>query len=110
MSGEEKMENTAFVRIDADILHYYKPTDDCKNVTAKNFVHPPVTKEEQQFPIAFGFAIYKETRLLERILQAINMPNNVYCVHIDTKSSEVFRRAIQTMIRCLPNVYLCKKL
>ena len=34
------------------------------------------------------------------------MPNNVYCIHIDKKSREVFRRAIQAMIRCLPNVFI----
>jgi len=109
ISGEEKMENTLFVWTDADILHYYRPTDDCKNVIAKNFVYPPVTKEEEQFPIAFGFTVYKGARLLERILQAIYMPNNVYCVHIDTKSPEVFRRAIPAMIRCLPNVFISAK-
>ena len=34
------------------------------------------------------------------------MPNNVYCIHIDKKSSEVFRKAIQAIIRCLPNVFI----
>jgi len=104
--GEEKVKSTSSVWTDDDILHYYKPTDDCKNVAAKNFVYPSLTKEEQQFSIAFGFTVYKEASLLERILQAIYMTNNVYCVHIDKKSPEVFRRAILAMIRCLPNVFI----
>ena len=34
------------------------------------------------------------------------MPNNIYCIHIDKKSPEIFRKAIQAVIRCLPNVFI----
>ena len=60
-------------------------------------------------PIAFSLTVYKSARLLERILQAIYMPNNVYCIHIDSKSSRVFRSAIEAMVRCLPNVFISEK-
>ena len=62
--------------------------------------------EKKQLPIAYAFTLYKGARLFERILQAIYMPNNLYCIHIDKKSPEVFRKAIQAMIRCLPNVFI----
>ena len=65
-----------------------------------------MTKDEEQLPIAYAFTIYKGARLFERILRAIYMPNNVYCIHIDKKSPEVFRRAIHAIIRCLPNVFI----
>ena len=91
---------------DFSILNQYKPTEDCQKVLERNFVYPPVTKEEKQFPIAFAFIVHKEARLFERILQAIYMPNNVYCIHIDKKAPEVFHRAIQAMIRCLSNVFI----
>ena len=65
-----------------------------------------MSKEEKQLPIAFSLTVYKGSRLLDRILRAIYMPNNVYCIHIDKKSSEVFRKAIQAIIRCLPNVFI----
>ena len=65
-----------------------------------------MSKEEEELPIAFGLTVHKDSRLLDRILRAIYMPNNVYCIHIDKKSSEVFRKAIQAIIRCLPNVFI----
>ena len=68
-----------------------------------------MTEEETQLPIAYGFTIYKDSRLFERILQAIYMPHNVYCIHIDNKSPLVFHRAIKAMIACLPNVFVSKK-
>ena len=44
--------------------------------------------------------------LLDRIVRAIYVPNDVYCIHIDKNFSEVFRKAIQAIIRCLPNVFI----
>ena len=109
ISGEEKLNKTRTLSNDSKILDIYKPNEDCEHVLQTRFVHPSVSKEEKQLPIAFGFTIYKGARLFERILQAIYMPNNVYCIHIDKKSPKVFRKAIQAMIRCLPNVFITAK-
>ena len=84
------------------------PEQRCRDLLQARFGHPPVTEEENQLPIAYGFAIYKDSRLFERILQAICMPHNVYCIHIDKKSPLAFHRAIKVMIRCLPNVFISK--
>ena len=106
ISGEEKLNRTFVPPNHSEILNIYKQDQECAHVIQARFGHHPVTKEEMQLPIAYAFTIYKGARLFERILQAIYMPNNVYCIHIDKKSPEVFRRAIQTMIRCLPNVFI----
>ena len=91
---------------DAYILDKYYSDEDCTHVVETRFVHPPVSREEKQLPIAFGLTIHRSARLLERILRAIYMPNNVYCIHIDKTSLSVFRKAIQAIIRCLPNVFI----
>ena len=65
-----------------------------------------MSKEEKELPIAFSLTVHKGSRLLDRILRAIYMPNNVYCIHIDKKSPEVFSEAIRAIIRCLPNVFI----
>ena len=106
ISGEEKLNQTYTPRNDSDIFDIYKLDEDCAHVLQTRFVHPPMTIEEKQLPIAYAFSICKGARLFERILQAIYMPNNVYCIYIDKKSPEAFRRAIQAMIRCLPNVFI----
>ena len=106
ISGDEKLNRAYTPRNDSDIFDIYKPDEDCAHVLQTRFLHPPVTMEEKQLPIAYAFTLYKGARLFERILQAIYMPNNLYCIHIDKKSPEVFRKAIQAMIRCLPNVFI----
>ena len=106
ISGEEKIKTTQISSNDSEILSIYRPDQDCASVLQTRFVHPPVSKEEKQLPIAFSLTVYKGSRLLDRILRAIYMPNNVYCIHIDKKSSEIFRKAIQAVIRCLPNVFI----
>ncbi|KAK2551899.1 Beta-1 [Acropora cervicornis] len=108
IAGQEGVEKTSNPSDDADILGIYDPSTDCK-VLKKRFPHPALTKEEQQMPIAFSLTVYKGARLLERILQAIYMPNNVYCIHIDSKSRRVFRSAVEAMVRCLPNVFISKE-
>ena len=110
ISGDEKLNRTFAPWNDySEILKIYKPDQDCAHVLQARFGHPPVTKEEMQLPIAYAFTVYKGARLFERILQAIYMPNNVYCIHIDKKAPEVFRIAIKAMIRCLPNVFIPAK-
>ena len=106
ISGEEKLKKRPVVWNDSYIRDKYHPDEDCAHVSETRFVHPPVSKEEKQLPIAFGLTIHRSARLFERILRAIYMPNNVYCIHVDKKSSSVFREAIQAIIRCLSNVFI----
>ena len=67
------------------ILGIYRPDQDCARVLQTRFVHPPLSKEEEQLPIAFGLTAYKGARLLERLLRPIYMPNNVYTALTLTK-------------------------
>ena len=110
ISGEEKPNQTVIPPNDSEIIiDAYKPDQDCANVSdilQTRFAHPPVTPAEEELPIAYAFSIYKGARLFERVLQAIYMPHNVYCIHIDKKSPEVLHRAIQAITRCLPNVFI----
>ncbi|XP_075903034.1 beta-1,3-galactosyl-O-glycosyl-glycoprotein beta-1,6-N-acetylglucosaminyltransferase-like [Nelusetta ayraudi] len=42
----------------------------------------------------------------EHLLRAIYAPQNVYCVHVDTKSAASVRAAIEGIVSCFPNVFL----
>jgi Core-2/I-Branching enzyme len=43
-------------------------------------------------------------------LRAIYRPHNVYCVHVDARSSSDFRAAISSLVACFDNVRLASKL
>ena len=70
------------------------------------------TEEEtdaRNFPLAYILQLYKGASLFVKQLQFIYMPQNVYCIHIDTSASITFVRAVEEIVRCLPNVFITKK-
>lgn len=88
--------------------HIYEKYADknCQELIKDNFPHPTPTQSEVDFPLAYAVSVYKGASLLERLVQAIYMPHNFYCIHVDRKSSESFLRAVRAMTKCLPNVYI----
>ena len=42
----------------------------------------------------------------ERLLRAIYAPQNVYCVHVDTKANTTVAAAIANIASCFPNVFM----
>ena len=92
-------------RSDRDVFAEYVGKD-CDAVRREKFPRRYPTEEEQNFPIAHGLLLFNSADLAEKVLQAIYMPHNIYCIHIDVKSSEAFRHAIIAMTTCLENVFL----
>lgn len=93
---------------DSIVLQAYR-VKECTSIVQERFRHPPASRSELEFPIAFTISVYKSAQLLEKLLQAIYMPQNLYCIHVDLKSSETFRAAVAELIRCLPNVLITEK-
>uniref|UniRef100_A0A8C8HHZ6 Beta-1,3-galactosyl-O-glycosyl-glycoprotein beta-1,6-N-acetylglucosaminyltransferase 3 n=1 Tax=Oncorhynchus tshawytscha TaxID=74940 RepID=A0A8C8HHZ6_ONCTS len=84
---------------------------DCQRyVTEREFITVPLSQEEKEFPIAYSMVIHDKIEMFERLLRALYTPQNVYCVHIDQKSSEAFRTAVRAIVSCLPNVFVASKL
>ncbi|XP_041363211.1 beta-1,3-galactosyl-O-glycosyl-glycoprotein beta-1,6-N-acetylglucosaminyltransferase-like [Gigantopelta aegis] len=75
-------------------------------VKQAGFITKAASKEEEDFPIAFSIMVYKHAEQVERLLRAIYRPYNVYCVHVDKKSPDVFMDAMKSIARCLPNVFI----
>ncbi|CEF70598.1 Glycosyl transferase, family 14-containing protein [Strongyloides ratti] len=44
-----------------------------------------LSKEEENFPLAYSFLVYKDYEVLELILFLIYQPQNIYCYTIDKK-------------------------
>ncbi|CAL8293994.1 unnamed protein product [Boreogadus saida] len=69
-------------------------TKDCKAyVRRRGFIPAPLSVEEQNFPIAYSMVIHEKVEMFERLLRAIYHPQNIYCVHVDKKSSQDFLHA-----------------
>ena len=58
------------------------------------------------FPIAFGIVMYKDAAQVENLLRAIYRPQNIYCVQVDSSSDEQVKKAIGSVAKCFPNVFI----
>jgi hypothetical protein len=81
---------------------------DCVNF-CKGYHMNPVNEEEASFPIAFNILMHTDVEQIEVLLRAIYRPQNIYCIHIDQKSSPSIVEAIQAISNCLTNVFIVSK-
>lgn len=66
----------------------------------------PLSQEEEDYPLAFILTVHKEFELFVRLLRAIYMPQNVYCIHVDAKATTKYQAAVQKLVSCFHNVFL----
>ncbi|XP_051537028.1 beta-1,3-galactosyl-O-glycosyl-glycoprotein beta-1,6-N-acetylglucosaminyltransferase 4-like [Myxocyprinus asiaticus] len=91
--------------------HIAKATSDCDwFVKSKGYDVIQGSEMEREFPLAYSLVVHKDAAVVERLLRAIYMPHNVYCIHYDLKSSDDFIMAIKGLARCFPHVFIASKL
>ncbi|KAG7478291.1 hypothetical protein MATL_G00079090 [Megalops atlanticus] len=71
-----------------------------------HFITSPLSREEEEYPLAFIITIHKELEMFARLFRAIYAPQNVYCIHVDDKSPLQYKTAVQRLAACFPNVFL----
>lgn len=59
---------------------------------------------------AYSIVTHSNTEQFERLLKLIYHPQNIYCIHIDSKSSSSFKRSIKSIVDCFDNVFITSKL
>ena len=59
-----------------------------------------ISSEERNFPLAYFLTVYTDARILELSLATIFRPHNSYCLHIDKKAGEMFKRTVLHFIKC----------
>ena len=84
-------------------------TSDCEKYF-KQFVPVLGVDEEYLFhenissaPLAFSHLVHTQSAILEVFLAVYFRPNNFYCIHVDKKSSRIFKKAITNLINCYSN-------
>ncbi|VDH97853.1 beta-1,3-galactosyl-O-glycosyl-glycoprotein beta-1,6-N-acetylglucosaminyltransferase-like [Mytilus galloprovincialis] len=91
-------------------ISYISRTRDCeKFLQDRGYYTSPLSSEEEYFPIAYSVLIYKSINQFERLLRSIYRPQNFYCVHADTKMSDVRRKALESIVNCFDNVFMSSK-
>ncbi|XP_034061663.1 beta-1,3-galactosyl-O-glycosyl-glycoprotein beta-1,6-N-acetylglucosaminyltransferase 7 isoform X1 [Gymnodraco acuticeps] len=79
----------------------------CSNLTRDlHFITKPLSREEEYYPLAFIVTVHKELELFVRLLRAIYMPQNVYCIHVDNKASVEYQTAVLKLVSCFKNTFL----
>ncbi|KAJ8034543.1 Beta-1,3-galactosyl-O-glycosyl-glycoprotein beta-1,6-N-acetylglucosaminyltransferase [Holothuria leucospilota] len=85
-------------------------TQNCSSFRkARKYPEQPNSKEEEAYPLAYIIVTHKEVAQVERLLRAIYQPQNVYCIHPDKKSSEIFHNALRSLASCFENVFIVSK-
>jgi hypothetical protein len=62
-----------------------------------------------KFPLAFTILVDENAEQLERLLRVIYRPQNIYCIHVDSKSSATLKAAIESIVNCFDNVFMPRK-
>ncbi|RNA37404.1 beta-1-3-galactosyl-O-glycosyl-glyco beta-1-6-N-acetylglucosaminyltransferase-like [Brachionus plicatilis] len=75
-----------------------------KTISYKQFGHL-----DHDFPIAFSILVHSNAEQVERLIRSIYQPQNIYCIHIDTKSNQAFHDAIQSIADCFDNIFITTK-
>ncbi|XP_061640311.1 beta-1,3-galactosyl-O-glycosyl-glycoprotein beta-1,6-N-acetylglucosaminyltransferase 7 isoform X2 [Phyllopteryx taeniolatus] len=82
----------------------------CSNLMRDlHFITRPLSREEEDYPLAYILTVHKELELLVRLLRAIYAPQNVYCIHVDAKAPQEYWAAVQKLVGCFKNVFLSRR-
>ncbi|GFN80821.1 beta-1,3-galactosyl-o-glycosyl-glycoprotein beta-1,6-n-acetylglucosaminyltransferase 3-like [Plakobranchus ocellatus] len=88
---------------------YIQRTRNCsKFLSSRGYIISTLSQEEADFPIAFSILVHTDIEMAERMLRAIYRPENYYCIHVDEKSTEIYK-AVRQIADCFSNVVLATK-
>ncbi|NXX43962.1 GCNT3 acetylglucosaminyltransferase, partial [Tricholaema leucomelas] len=90
---------------------YLNMTRDCSTFKeTRRFIEFPLSQEEAEFPIAYSMVIHNKIEMFERLLRSLYAPQNIYCIHIDSKAPTAFQEAVRAIAACFPNVFVASRL
>ena len=80
---------------------------DCQTfVQEEGYITSPITRLEEDFPIAFSILVYADFRHFTRLLRTIYRPQNSYCIHVDKKSESAVIKSVERLSSCFSNVFV----
>lgn len=106
---------TLLVRNDTNVLFaetlksFSRPSSDrfdfstelgCHRFRQINGRPPEVSDEELSYPLAFSFNIHSDFMQFARLFRAVYRPHNIYCLHVDKKADQSYRRNVTRLAGC----------
>ncbi|XP_030068501.1 beta-1,3-galactosyl-O-glycosyl-glycoprotein beta-1,6-N-acetylglucosaminyltransferase 7 [Microcaecilia unicolor] len=85
------------------------PGNCSRMVKELHIITKALSEEEATFSLAYIVTIHKELEMFVKLFRAIYAPQNVYCIHIDEKSSKTYKNAVQSLVNCFQNVFIASK-
>ena len=100
-----------FTKVPVQEETYLQWTLNCASFKSnRGYITVPLTMEEEQFPIAFSISMFTDVEQMERLLRAVYQPHNLYCVHVDVKSSLLIHKTVKSIVNCFDNVFMTSQL
>uniref|UniRef100_A0A3B4YCP0 Glucosaminyl (N-acetyl) transferase 1 n=1 Tax=Seriola lalandi dorsalis TaxID=1841481 RepID=A0A3B4YCP0_SERLL len=73
---------------------------------SRKYLTLPLSQEEEDFPLAYSIVVHHKVQNFERLLRAIYVPHNIYCIHVDKKSDPSVFSTIMAITSCFPNTFM----
>ncbi|XP_022613377.1 beta-1,3-galactosyl-O-glycosyl-glycoprotein beta-1,6-N-acetylglucosaminyltransferase-like isoform X1 [Seriola dumerili] len=90
--------------------YYINATKDCREFKlSRKYLTLPLSQEEEDFPLAYSIVVHHKVQNFERLLRAIYVPHNIYCIHVDKKSDPSIFSTIMAITSCFPNIFMVSK-
>ncbi|XP_067856830.1 beta-1,3-galactosyl-O-glycosyl-glycoprotein beta-1,6-N-acetylglucosaminyltransferase 7 isoform X2 [Heptranchias perlo] len=93
-----------------ETVHIQDPVNCSGIVLEHHFITSSLSQEEASYPLAYIITIHKELEMFVKLLRAIYSPQNVYCIHVDQKSPEDYKRKVKSLADCFDNIFLASKM
>jgi hypothetical protein len=91
--------------------NFHFESEKCSQLkTIRGYDRYELSEIEKNLPLAYTILTYNNVEQFERFLRLIYRQNNIYCIHIDTKSSNKVKKAIRSIANCFDNVFIATKL
>ena len=110
-AGDENEFNTALEHQaehpfkEPDVQDLFDRAQDC-NTYRSCYIMKPLSKEEEEFPIAYSIMMYHAPVMLEWLLRVFYRPQNCCCIHVDLTADPKVYSAVEAIAACFDNVIL----
>jgi hypothetical protein len=78
----------------------------CAEISEEFYNNFYISESEKTFPVAYTLIVHTNAQQILRFLKTIYRPQNLYCIHPDTRSGPTFTETFLRISDCLPNVFV----